>query len=319
MDDLHHAQGTTRRQGLALLLAAAAGVALKPSALWAKGQPSDLMPAFWAAWAASKAAPDPAAALFEAFFQPRLALYSATGHGVDAAQVRRWLPMFTGLADGVRKLADRTPATFAAQQASFLKALPDFRASAAQVYFTVSLLRFDGKMVRLDGRPALVFGLDMIALFHGIDADLKPLFDHESFHLYHQQVRPEPQDNGQQSMLDAMWREGLATYASEQMNPGLPLLGVLLNDKRLAAASEADVHAAAAELLTLLNSRSREDYRRFFNFGAAGVKIPRLGYRVGLEVARRIGSAMPLAKMARLGGAEREARVTRALKDMTAA
>jgi hypothetical protein len=308
----------TRREAVALLLAASAGLSHKP--LWALGNASDrdLMPLFWAAWDASKTAPDPATALFDAFFQPRLALYQAAGNDLTVEQVRRWLPGFSALAAGVKKLSDRLPSAYAEHEKAFLKALPDYRPEKAQVHFTVSLLRFDGKMTVFEGRPTLLFGLDMIAVFHGVDANLKLLFDHESFHLYHRQVGPwQGQPTQRLSVLEALWLEGLATYASEQMNPGA-LLGVLLNDKALAAASDEQVKTAASEILPLLGSRKAEDYHRYFKFAAAGVKTSRLGYRVGLEVARRIGTNMPLAQMARLGGPELEERVSAALKAMLA-
>jgi hypothetical protein len=46
-------------------------------------------------------------------------------------------------------------------------------------------------------------------------------FDHELFHLYHRQVvgADAPHDN--EPAWWTMWMEGLATYVSQRMNPGL--------------------------------------------------------------------------------------------------
>ncbi len=144
----------------------------------------------------------------------------------------------------------------------FCQAYPEFVPSKAKIYLMLSLCRFDAK-IPSQHPDSLLIGLDGLARFHGTDAPLGVILSHELFHLYHFQVSPLPKNPDDLPLYRLLWQEGLAVYASQQLNPGASLGDVLL-DPRLATEGPASIPAEAKRLLTCLDSRE-DDHRRAFS------------------------------------------------------
>jgi hypothetical protein len=172
----------------------------------------------------------------------------------------------------------------------FRVAFPDFQCSTP-VYFVYSANAFDGAVRQVDGKPALLFGIDVVAR---LGNDLAPLVAHELFHVHHGQlVRDAPDTVGW-----ALWREGLASYVSRQLNPDLP------EEKACCLPSAAPVEAVlpriAGELRKQLDSEDEAVYRRFF-LGGQEQDIPvRSGYLVGYRVAAELGRTRTVQQLAGL-------------------
>jgi len=195
---------------------------------------------------------------------------------------------------------------------AFLETFPDYRA-ATPVYFTVSLFSFDGATREVKGHTALLFGIDGIARYHRADEKLSVLFDHELFHQYHAQVAPEF-DQDRAPLWLSLWEEGLATYVSQQMNPGTTD-AVALMSPALAGKSQAVLPILARELLANFDSLDQKEYAAFFYGSNGRADIPpRAGYYVGLLIAREIAAGRPLTTVANLQGASLRAAVFAALQ-----
>ncbi len=263
---------------------------------------NDLMPAFWKAYDGSRSEDMELRVqrLIADFFTPHSNAYRAAGLSVTPERVRRWLPKFDAMAEDVRQLHRQFPALHASQRSRFQRALPDFQVDASPVWLLPSLFSFDAHL-ESQGPNAplpLFFGPDGIQRWHGTGADPAVLFAHEFFHCYHAQRAPRISLDTRTPVHESLWIEGLATYASEQLNPGASLAQVLLDDEKLAAADAATLRRAAASLLDVWDSTTPSDAQPFFDMGGHGPWPSRIGYYVGLLAARRLGRETSLQQLA---------------------
>lgn len=281
----------------------------------------DLMPDFWRAYDKARGAPDRVQALQSSFFTPHAEVYGAAGLKPDAARIARWLPQFDAMAADVRRVVADFPAVYAGHAARFAKAFPDFDHARAPIYLLPSLFAFDGHLEPSAAKLPLFIGADGLVRYHGPSPDLAVFLDHESFHLYQSQLSPAAMLDPAPPVYVMLWTEGAATYVSEQLNPDAALLHVLLDDARLAQADANTRRALAGAILASLDSTQEADALRFFSAGAEAKVAPwpaRGGYLIGLEVARRIGRDVPLARLPALQGPALRARLARELAILAA-
>jgi hypothetical protein len=285
----------------------------------------DATPAFWTFWkaAAGKSDARRAQLFLERVVAPHPELFSAAVLGDSSA-----------LAGTEAKDPQRTAATYLQDVAPFVPAMrrlstvlhsdldryardftatfPDF-APTTPVYFTLSLFNFDGGTRTVDGKPALLFGIDGIARLHAPDANLQVFFDHELFHQYRDQIDPGPDGDDPDPLWQSLWEEGLATYVSQRMNPGSTAADALLSST-LAAAAQPLLPALAAELLQNFDSTDPQEYAAFFYGRNKRPDLPpRCGYYVGYQVAQRLAAGRDLRELAHLHGPALKTEVRAAL------
>jgi len=263
----------------------------------------DLMPAFWTVYsdASSGKLPERARRLFEGFFQKQRDVYRLAGVDAKLDDVVRWLPDFDGRAQAARGVHLRFARDYASNLGRFRAALPDFDDRASPVTLLPSLLHFDAHLQPNGSSLPLFFGPDAIVYFHGADADLAVLFSHELFHCYQGQLNPAMCLDPAAPLYASLWLEGTATYASERLNPDASPLHVLLDDTRLAHLERSSVRSAARAMLSHLDARDDATQSLFFQTGHHGDGWPpRVGYAIGLQIARGLGATMSLPQMAAL-------------------
>jgi len=289
----------------------------------------DAMPAFWRFWGAAADKPEAVrvrmfrdtvvAAHPELFDTGVLGPGAIAGPGAHAdpdAIVGRYLSDVTPFIPRMQRISETVRSHIGAYAADFSRQFPLF-APAAPVYFTVSMFSFDGATRTVGNGTALLFGIDGIARSHPPDENLKVLFDHELFHLYHSQIRPELTDDAA-PLWTSMWEEGLATYVSGQMNPG-STEGQVLLQQDLPGLARPRLGALARALLARFDSLDRDDYEDFFYLQNRRPDLPpRSGYYVGYRVARMLGAGRTLEQLARLQGAALKAAVRAALEQLAA-
>ncbi len=283
------------------LLAAPAHAADDSDAGPASG-PIDKLAAFWPVYDAAADAPDRAAILRAGYFRPEKRVYQAAGVTISHERLDAWLPDFDRQAAAVRRLHARFSVAYALHEVHFERAFPDFDRTTAPVYVMLSLGDFDAHLQPWHGRLPLFIGLDGIVEYHGAQADLAVLLDHESYHLYQGQQNPKLSLDEKPPLFVTLWMEGTATFVSELLNPQSNSLAVLLNDAPLAAATPDTIRRAAAALLDRLDSTREKDADRFFGAGYEGSEPARIGYLLGLMVARGLKSRYSPAALARLDG-----------------
>ncbi|PTS84194.1 hypothetical protein DBR17_08185 [Sphingomonas sp. HMWF008] len=184
---------------------------------------------------------------------------------------------------------------FARGQAHFRAAFPDYTLTVP-VYLVHAIGQQDGGTRTIGGRTVLFFGADVIAALHD-ETTIGPFLDHELFHIYHERYF-----SGCTVLWCSLWREGLATYAASQLNPGVGDRALLLTQPQpIRPKVEPRLAEAMCGLRARLESSRREDYAPFFLFGPAKGPFPsRYGYFLGYLLAAKIGATMPLQALAKL-------------------
>lgn len=284
----------------------------------APGRLSDLMPRFWRTYDISRQTQlsDRVAALAADFFLPEAESYSAAGfngagsHGrLLDDRVAEWLARLDGMAAPVRAIATALPAAWREHDLRFRSAgLVQVR--GAEAIFLPSLFSFTGYSRIWNEIPMLFLAPDGIVDQIGERPDLAVLLDHEAFHVYHDVEAP---DLRGPSLWIRIWREGLATYVSERLNPSASLDQVLMSAE-LPRIGSSQMASAARYALAKLddgeNSGLLFDARRHEGFAA------RMGYLLGLTVAKAMTSEMPIDAAARLSAANVHPRLVDALSKL---
>jgi hypothetical protein len=268
----------------------------------------NLMPEFWRVWEASAGLPeDERAAKFMQEFVTRHAeiyqpdiLAPARSEVSLSSLSREFVSKAVAVVPQMRKLSAQLQEDLPDYLARFRKAFPSFRCEFS-IYFLPSLGMFDGAGRNIEGRVALLFGVDEIARIYE-NADLGAFFTHELFHRYHAQVGGEGA-GGRSSLYQSLWEEGLATYVSHVLNPGVSESVVLGRPPDLAERARPMLPKLAAELLENFDSTSAEEYAAFF-YGRRqrGEVPPRSGYYVGYLVAWKAARGRNLDQLAHLKG-----------------
>ena len=303
---------TLSRRRAAQLLLAGLGAAAAGCASVDTPAPSyrvvDLMPAFWDFWAQAQAVDESARpALFKQMVvsrAPQAYAPSIIGLAPDkpydeelARRYHRVQAMVANRMDLMRRLSGRIARDLRGYEATFRRTFPDL-AYRGDIYFMHALGGFDGGTRIIDGRMALLFGVDMIAYVYGEDADPQPFFHHELFHVYHAQFFP-PILRGGEHLIEALWGEGLATYVAQTLNPQASGVAIFGLPRSTPARVQADLPAIAAALRERLDSRSADDYRRFFRGSDERAEVPaRSGYVVGFLVAQKLAERHRLIDLA---------------------
>jgi hypothetical protein len=201
----------------------------------------------------------------------------------------------------------------------FAQVLPDFQCDFP-IHVAPTFGRMDGAGRVVDGHPALVLGPDVIASYQSA-AQLPVFLTHELFHRYHFAMAGFSDDLAEQDQLwRTLWAEGLATYASAQLNPERPLSDAWLLPRDLAERAAPLVPALVAELSPRLDAVDAGMFGRFFEYGDASAQArgwpSRSGYYLGYLVAQRLAQRYSLQELAHLKGAELRSRIGEVLAAM---
>jgi hypothetical protein len=282
----------------------------------------NLMPQFWRFWDAAKDQPLSAQlSLFDEMVvrkYPELYQENVLRPAHDESDLKTQMANFLVGAPAniaaMRKLSDNLEINLSLNLSGFEKAFPDF-ACRNPIYFLVSLGAFDGGVRTVNGQPALLFGVDVIARIHPPD-ELGALIDHELFHMYHRQITGVVGARGDPLYL-ALWEEGLATYVSGALNPSVSESAILGRPEDLAEQTKPLLPQIARELLENMDSTSPDLYQAFFLSGGPRKDLPpRSGYYVGFLICREIGQSHNLQQLAQMNGESLHSTVRKMLQKM---
>lgn len=180
----------------------------------------------------------------------------------------------------------------------FQRRFPDFRCDFP-IYLLPSLGQMDGAGRKVNGRPAMLLGVDVIAVVHETD-EMAVFLDHELFHRYHFQAAGMSDDDGERAPIwKALWVEGLATHASKEL-AGVSY-GAALFDRGLVKNANAKFPDLIAEITENFDKIDRKAYSRLFMGQPPGTDPPpRSGYYIGALAAQELAKTMTMAQMAHL-------------------
>ena len=162
---------------------------------------------------------------------------------------------------------------FTAAQDRFRQTFPDYTLTMP-VYLIQSFGKIDGGTRMIGGKPAMLFGADVIAKIHD-ETTIGPFLDHELFHIYHARFFPDCA-----AIWCSLWQEGLAVHVAARMNPGA-------NDRQLEFTEPRPIRAELAGRISqamcfvrkrLDSTRDRDYAALFLGSAKQGNFPPRFGY-----------------------------------------
>ncbi|HMA48513.1 MAG TPA: hypothetical protein VKP60_02105 [Magnetospirillaceae bacterium] len=286
----------------------------------------DLMPAYWQLVESTQSASDEEkiARFRAALVTPNGSLYGADGLGfTDAAKLDKAILRSFAHADHDRPAIERMGRFIQGRMPlmvrEFRRSFPDFRCDFP-IYLLPSLGQMDGAGRQIDGQPALLFGVEVIAATH-TEQNFPVFADHELFHRYHYQAAGMSDDVGPgQAFWKALWAEGLATYVSLALNPGTSLDVALFDDKIVPRANE-HFPALLGEIQADFDDTGAEPFSRFF-MGSTTPGLyppPRSGYYFGALTAQALAKTLTLEQLAHLSPPDARARILTVLPGLTPA
>lgn len=310
-----------RRGVLAAAALLLAGCAAQPAAVAPEPAPqrlgfTDLTDDFAVASdaAAGQSDAEQAAAIRRAMADKLPGFYDPARYGDGAARYEQRMATYMAEYPAKRPAIAAVAARFTAM---FAPAIADFERQVGPlptdtpVFLVVSMGEFDGGTRELAGRVHLLFGADMIAEYH--QGEARAFVQHELYHIYHHK-----RFAGCGELWCSLWIEGLATYASQQLNPGATDAQLVLTiPEPIRPALDAHRAEAVCAVLARLDSTERADRNALFSSGRLSPNLPpRFGYLVGLWVAADLGRTRSLTELAEWDGPTLRVAIEASLRDM---
>jgi len=171
------------------------------------------------------------------------------------------------------------------------------------IYLLHSLGEMDGGTREFGGNTYFILGLDVISQIHQPDRT-QPFFHLELFHMYHLNWF-----NSFDQMWCALWSEGTAVLAAEELNPDADDDQLLLTRPQpIRVKVDANLVEAVCAIVAALDSTSIDDYDSLFGFQQLNERLPaRYGNYVGFLVAKHTRRTNTLQQIAHMNNAEARA------------
>ena len=144
--------------------------------------------------------------------EKRVADFIAPGHYDE--MILKGLKTYPERRDGIRRVSRQFATLVAPARHEFETYFGKMR-NYPPIYLVVSFGEFDGGTRDLADGTHLMFGADVIDQIYKADTPIKPLVEHELFHLMHRRTFPDCDP-----VWCNLWEEGLATYVASTFNPG---------------------------------------------------------------------------------------------------
>jgi hypothetical protein len=181
------------------------------------------------------------------------------------------------------------------------------------IYVMASGYCFNGRAQNIQGRGAILFGMDAtIALGQ---KDMTPGMTHELFHRYHRQFF-DFEGSKNYPLWTTLWAEGLAQYVAEYLNPTASEVDLSHVPAGMVQQVDTKRRELAADFLKKSDSTQETDAKVYFNDIRSQDPFvpPRAGYRLGTLVVRELAKNYPLQTMAHWSQNEARPKIQAALE-----
>jgi hypothetical protein len=288
---------------LAFLLALVPELALGKSGI----RIVNLMPAFFKADAQSLALNVRVQRFKEYVLYPNRDVYDMGYAALDDPHIAWYLNALADRVANIRKATETVEDALPKYESGFESAFPKFDPQTVAIYIMPSMGSFDGMTKDVNGKHGLLIGIDN---FSAENLPLGIFVDHEMFHIYHHEINPtffvtsSENDLYEYGLYRQLWAEGLATYVSQQLNPGSSNAAALASAD-LANLSPGDTRKLACLISDNLDSTQPGYSGLFFDESQHPKGLPpRGGYFIGYLVARDLGKTHSLSDLADLNGSK---------------
>jgi hypothetical protein len=242
--------------------------------------------------------------------EKRVADFIAPGHYDQ--MILKGLKAYPERRDGIRRVSRQFAALVAPARHEFETYFGKMLVYPP-IYLVVCFGEFDGGTRDLADGTHLMFGADVIDQIYKADTPIKPLVEHELFHLMHGRTFADCDP-----LWCSLWKEGLATYVASTFNPGASdaALGLTI-PQPIRPAVEARRNEAICAVRARLTSTRPDDYASLFYGNRKVPDFPaRMGYYVGLLVVTEAGKTRSPRELAALSPEQVQPLVERTLAGM---
>lgn len=238
------------------------------------------------------------------YYEFKFKKWEKQGKNVDQELIKVFED-FKNIEEGFRKNANYLSSDLKKNILTFAKFFPDFKPNFSIVVLH-SLGEMDGGSRDINGKSQAIFGIDNIAKFHK-GSNSRPFFHHELFHFYHEK---KSDVTAFEKLYQPLWMEGLATYVSEQLNPGSSDAELMLD------IPEGTVQLIKSKLPELLSgiqaklehpieSENDPEYLKYFLLSSKDKVAPRrAGYYLGYLIVKNGAKERSLAELVKLNKKE---------------
>lgn len=271
----------------------------------------NFMPDFWKFWDAAKNQPvERQAELWQSLYVSKhQAVFDDLAGPCKDQYDPNWarthyFPALPKIAPGMRDASENLPGKLEAARARFLSLFPDMHWTG-DIYVMASGFCFNGRSQIIQGRGALLFGMDSTI---GLgQKDLVPGMTHELFHRYHHQFF-DFEASSHYPLWTVLWAEGLASYVEERLNPTASDADLSHVPVGMVQKVDAERRELAADFLKRFDSTKETDAKIYFNdIDSKDPFVPaRGGYELGDLVVKELSKRFSVQTMAHWS--QREAR-----------
>lgn len=263
----------------------------------------NVMPAFWQAWDSTEGQPiDNRVEKFkDLVVKPNMDVYDFDEFANTVSNnnaLARYLNSLQPQISQMREISDNLPQLIDDAEVSFAKQLPDFDSSRIIVYFMPSLGVFDGQTHDIGQKVGVLFGVDGIAQNDEDQENIGVDVAHELFHVYQYEAHPGARSD-QAHLWEAVWIEGSAAYASQQLTPGATeaqALGAVFKQT-----TPDERKQLACDLLDDWNTRNPSIMATYLQAGAGERSMPaRSGYLLGYLTAQDFARNYSVSQIGKL-------------------
>ncbi len=255
----------------------------------------NVMPAFWQAWDSTQGQPvQERVAKFKALvIRPNMEVYGFDEFANIVSndnRLARYLDLLEPHISQMRQISQNLPDQIDDAEASFAKQLPDFDSSRIKVYFMPSFGIFNGQTHDIGQKVGVLFGVDEIAA-NGGQENIGVDVAHELFHVYQYEAHPGVRSD-QARLWQAVWIEGSAAWASQQLTPGATEAQAL--GDVFTQTNPDERKQLACDLLDDWDSHNPSIMATYLQAGVGERSLPaRGGYLIGYLVAHQLANDNP--------------------------
>lgn len=278
----------------------------------------DFMPDFWRFWQAAHGQPvERRARLWQQLYVARHQavfddLSAACKDEFDPAWARtHYFPNLPKIVPGMHDAAADLPRKLRSARNRFVRMFPDMHWSG-DIYVMASGYCFNGRAQLIQGREAILFGIDTRVSLG--QRDPIPDMTHELFHRYHYQFFDFKPSSGY-PLWATLWAEGMAESAAERLNPTASAADLSLVPLGMVERVDGRRGELAADFLKVFNATDDADAKKWFNdTNSKDPVIPaRAGYELGVLIVHKLGERYSIQTMAHWSRREAEPRIHAAL------
>jgi len=223
----------------------------------------------------------------------------------------RYFPKLPNIVPAMHAASDNLPEKLAAAQAKFVRRFPDMQ-WAGDIYVMASGYCFNGRAQSIQGRGAILFGMDATVALG--QSDMTPGMTHELFHRYHRQYF-DFEGSRNYPLWTTLWAEGIAQYVAEDMNPGASDADLAHVPVGMVQKVDSRRQELAADFLKRFDSTAELDAKTYFNdINSKDAFVPpRAGYRLGVLLVRELAKHHSIQTMAHWSQNEARPKIREAL------